>query len=170
MHTATGRFTLAVVRDATATRRREGFAALAAAAVATRGIDFLDNITGNLHQVSLNLHSAAQLDEIAPSQQIAEILSRLDDTIGEIRYAAFTSQDENPEKAGDNGKVTKSTVRPRTGPNSTDSQADNPVEQAACSEPAGAGHRSSALIGLQRPAQGNRGDWPGQIPPRLAPR
>ena len=62
VHTATGRFTLAVVRDVTATRRREDFAALAAAAVATRGIDFLDDITGSLHQVSLNLHSAAQLE------------------------------------------------------------------------------------------------------------
>ena len=129
VHTATGRFTLAVVRDVTATRRREDFAALAAAAVATRGIDFLDDLAGSLHQVSLNLHSAAQLDEIASSQQIAEALSRLDDTIGEIRYAAFTSQDENSEEAGNNGKITKITVRPGAGPNGTDSQADNPVEQ-----------------------------------------
>lgn len=139
VHTAAGRFTLAVVRDVTASRRREDFAGLAAAAVATRGIDFLDHITGSLHQVSLNLHSAAQLDEVASSQQIAQALSRLDDTIGEIRYAAFTGQDENSEKAGNNGKITKITVRPGAGPDGTDSQADNPVEQAACSEPAGAG-------------------------------
>ncbi len=139
VHTATGRFALAVVRDVTAARHLEDFAALAAAAVATRGIDFLDDISGSLHQVSLNLHSAAQLDEIAPNQQIAEALSRLDDTIDEIRYAAFTSQDENPEKPGNNGKITKITVRPRGGPNGTDSQPDNPVEQAACSEAAGAG-------------------------------
>ena len=137
VHTATGRFTLAVVRDVTATRRREDFAALAAAAVATRDIAFLDDITGKLHQVSLSLHSAAQLDEIASNQRIAEALSRLDDTIGEIRYAAFTSQDESPEMAGNNGKITKVTVRPGTGPNGTDSQADNWVGQAACSEPAG---------------------------------
>ena len=92
VQTATGRFTLAVIRDVTAARHREDLAIQQAA----RSRDLLDDIIQGLYHVGLSLETTAQLDKDTASQQIADARSRLDDIIANIRGSMFDSHDENP--------------------------------------------------------------------------
>jgi len=90
--TATGSFTLAVIRDVTEARR---LADLARAAVAVRqahdGQELLDSVTTSLYRVGLSLQAAADLPRDAASRGIAEALRHLDDTIRRTRDSAFTT-------------------------------------------------------------------------------
>ena len=97
--TATGTFTLTVIRDVTKTRRLANVADLARAAVAAqqahRGQELLDSITTSLYNVGLSLQAAADLLHNEVGKGIAEALKHLDDTIREIRDNAFTTRDQN---------------------------------------------------------------------------
>ena len=92
--TATGTFTLTVIRDVTEARRLADLADLARAAVAARqahdGQELLDSVTTSLYHLGLSLQAAADLPHDAASKGIAEALQHLDDTIRQIRDTAFT--------------------------------------------------------------------------------
>jgi anti-anti-sigma factor len=95
--TATGNFTLAVIRDATAARPREDIADLARAAVADqvhRSEELLDRVVHSLFQVGLSLQLAADRPAQVARDRITEALSRLDDLIQEIRDFAFARRGE----------------------------------------------------------------------------
>lgn len=95
--TATESFVLAVIRDATATRRRNDLADLARGTVADQShltSDLLDRVVGHLFQVGMSLQAAAVLPGDVARERIAEALERLDETIHEIRDYAFTSDGE----------------------------------------------------------------------------
>jgi anti-anti-sigma factor len=97
--TATGHFTMAVVRDITEVRHREDLADLARAAVAAeqeqRGQDLLDRVVTNLCDVGLSLQTAIELPHDAARQQIVDALNRLDHTIQQIRDHVFTQRGHN---------------------------------------------------------------------------
>ena len=84
--TATGRFTLAVVRDITADRR------LAGQQVRPIG-DLLDRIVAVLCQVGVGLQTAVEPPRDTGTQRIEEALGTLNDLIGEIRDTAFADLD-----------------------------------------------------------------------------
>jgi hypothetical protein len=87
--TATGHFTLAVVRDRTRVPQRGDIADLARAAAAAqqphRGGELLDRVVSGLQHVGLSLEAAAGLPHDAARQRIGEAVRRLDDTIHDIR-------------------------------------------------------------------------------------
>jgi anti-anti-sigma factor len=93
--TAGGQFALTVIRHVTEPRRLEDLASLAAAAVAAeqarRCLQVLDTVVTSLFGVGLGLQAAMDLPAEASKQSIGDALSRLDDTIREIREAAFTT-------------------------------------------------------------------------------
>jgi anti-anti-sigma factor len=107
--TATGHFTLAVIRDATEVRRREDLADLARAAVAEqthRGQELLDRVVHSLFNVGLSLQAAIDLPSDVARERISEALGRLDDTIHEIRDHLFAVRDRGtppPDPASPNG-------------------------------------------------------------------
>ncbi len=106
--TATGRFTLAVIRDVTETRRREDLADLARAAVAEqahRGHDLLDRIASSLFHVGVSLQAAIDLPSDVARERIADAIRHLDDTIREIRDHVFAarSQGARPRHTPPNG-------------------------------------------------------------------
>jgi anti-anti-sigma factor len=107
--TATGTFTLTVIRDATEARRLADLADLSRSAVAAKqahdGEELLDSITTSLYNVGLSLQPAADLPHAAASEGIAQALQHLDDTIRQIRDIAFTSRDQktHPPPAPRNG-------------------------------------------------------------------
>jgi anti-anti-sigma factor len=93
--TATGRFILAVVRDATQTRRREDLADLARATVAGqahRGQELLDRVVHGLFHVGLSLQAAIDLPSDVARERITQALGHLDDTIQEIRDYVFATR------------------------------------------------------------------------------
>ena len=96
MATATGTFTLTVIRDVTQARRLADLADLARAAAAARqahdGQELPDSVTTSLYHVGLSLQAAADLPHDAASNGIAEALRHLDDTIRQIRDTAFTTR------------------------------------------------------------------------------
>jgi anti-anti-sigma factor len=98
--TATGRFTLAVVRDLEADPRRDDLADLARATVAAvqarRNEELLDQVVNSLFDVGLSLQVAIDLPHDEARERIAGALRRLDDTIREIRDHAFAAR-ELPE-------------------------------------------------------------------------
>ena len=99
--TATGRFTLAVIRDVTETRRRDDLADLARAAVAEqahRGQELLDRIASSLFHVGVSLQAAIDLPSDVAKQRIAEALWHLDDTIREIRDHVFTTRSSGAQR------------------------------------------------------------------------
>lgn len=100
--TVTGTLTLTVIRDVTKARRLTDLADLARAAVAAqqahRGQELLDSITTSLCNVGLSLQDAADLPYGEVGKDIAEALGHLDDTIREIRDAAFTTPDQLPPR------------------------------------------------------------------------
>ena len=94
--TATGHFTLAVVRDAVRASHGEDLAELAHITAASwqedRTQELLDRVTGSLHHVGLSLHSAADQPREIARARIGEALRRLDETIREIRSHALNHQ------------------------------------------------------------------------------
>ena len=101
--TASETFVLAVIRDATESRRRGDLADLARGVVAeqpqvTR--DLLDRVVGRLFQVGLNLQAASGLPADVLRARLAEALDQLDDAILQIRNYAFGSGDPAPLGTG----------------------------------------------------------------------
>lgn len=101
--TASETFVLAVIRDATESRRRGDLADLARGVVAeqpqvTR--DLLDRVVGRLFQVGLNLQAASGLPADVLRARLAEALDQLDDAILEIRNYALGSGDPAPLGTG----------------------------------------------------------------------
>jgi anti-anti-sigma factor len=98
--TATGRFTLAVIRDITEGRPRTDLAELARAAAAAddarRGRELLSLVVDALFRVGLSLQIATSLPHEAAIQQIAETLQTLDDTIRDIHDHVFAAPDQDP--------------------------------------------------------------------------
>ena len=94
--TATGRFSLAVVRDMTAVRSLADLDAAAAAAQQVhRSQELLDTIIARLHQVGVGLQSAADLARDTAGPPIEEALRTLDDTISQIRDTAFAGREDH---------------------------------------------------------------------------
>ncbi len=91
--TASESFVLAVIRDATQTRRRDDLADLARSAADQSQItgNLLDRVTHHLFQVGLSLQTAAALPGDVLRERLADALDQLDDVIHEIRDYAFTS-------------------------------------------------------------------------------
>jgi PAS domain S-box-containing protein len=83
--TATGRFTLAVVRDITADRHLAG-----QQAQPVQGL--LDRIVTALYQVGVGLQTAVELPPDTATQRIEEALGTLNDLISEIRDTALADQ------------------------------------------------------------------------------
>jgi PAS domain S-box-containing protein len=97
--TATEHFVLAVIRDASQTRRRNDLADLARSAAADQWRltkDLLDRVVHRLFQVGLTLQAAADVPAQVARERLSEALDQLDDTIHEIRDYAFSSGDEGP--------------------------------------------------------------------------
>jgi anti-anti-sigma factor len=97
--TATENFVLAVIRDVTATSRRDDLADLARSTVADQShltSDLLDRVVDRLFRVGLSLQGAAALPGDVARERIAEALDQLDETIHEIRDYAFMSEGEGP--------------------------------------------------------------------------
>jgi anti-anti-sigma factor len=105
--TATGHFILAVIRDATESRRRADLTGLARAAIAEhthRDQELLDRVVHGLFHVGLSLQAAADLPSEVARERIAEALHQLDDTVHDIRdYAFGVHGDGRPESASPNG-------------------------------------------------------------------
>jgi anti-anti-sigma factor len=95
--TATGHFTLTVIRDVTEARRLADLADLALASVtatqAHLSQELLDLVTTQLYNVGLSLQGAPDLPHEAAGQAIATALRNLDDVLREIREHAFTNRD-----------------------------------------------------------------------------
>lgn len=92
--TASGNFVLAVIRDATDTRRRNDLAVLARDAAADQAhisSDLLDRVVHRLFQVGLSLQTAASLPGDVVRERLSDALDQLDEVINEIRDYAFTS-------------------------------------------------------------------------------
>ena len=91
--TASETFVLAVIRDATETRRREDLADLARGAADQSQVtrNLLDRVTHHLFQVGLSLQTAAGLPGDVLRERLADALDQLDDVIHEIRDYAFNS-------------------------------------------------------------------------------
>ncbi len=94
--TATGRFTLAVVRDVAPSQRASDLADLARSAVAARhghhARELLDRVVNDLHKVGLSLQGAIDLPHDHAKHRIAEALRQLDDTVHEIREHLFGNE------------------------------------------------------------------------------
>jgi len=92
--TASADFVLAVIRDATETRRPHDLADLARRAVtgqAQAATDLMNRAVRHLFQVGLSLQTAANLPAEVVRDRLADALDQLDDVIHEIRDYAFTS-------------------------------------------------------------------------------
>lgn len=94
VQTATGRFSLAVVRDMTAVR---SLADVDAAAAAARRVhrchELLDTIITRLFQVGVSLQTAADLPSDTARPHLDEALRILDGTISQIRDTTFATRD-----------------------------------------------------------------------------
>jgi PAS domain S-box-containing protein len=101
--TASETFVLAVIRDATESRRRDDLADLARGVVAEQPqvtSDLLDRVVDRLFQVGLNLQAASGLPADVLRARLAEALDQLDDAIFQIRSYAFGSGDPAPLGTG----------------------------------------------------------------------
>ena len=96
--TATGRFSLAVVRDMTAVRSPADLDA--AAQQVHRSQELLDTIIARLHQVGVGLQADADVARDTAGPHIEEALRTLDDTISQIRNSPFTGQEDHGPSAG----------------------------------------------------------------------
>jgi len=98
--TAAGHFAFTMIRDVTAARQLEDLIDLARSAVTAEqahgGRELLDTIITRLFQLGLLLQAAIDLPADTVGQRIEEALGHLDDTIREIRDAAFTTPDQLP--------------------------------------------------------------------------
>lgn len=96
---AAGQFTLAVISDATQTRRLERLARAAVTAGQEHpGPELLDAITAALFRVGLSLQSATDRYAEPTGSCINEALGRLDEVIRMIRDAAFAGQRSSTEE------------------------------------------------------------------------
>jgi anti-anti-sigma factor len=95
--TATGHFTLAVVRDTAEAQHHYDLADLARAAVAAQRAhqdqELLDRVVDAIFHVGLSLEGAVDLPHDTARQRISEALRHLDDTVREIRDHAFAFRD-----------------------------------------------------------------------------
>ena len=114
--TATGSFTLTVIRDVTqASRLADLVRAAAAARQAHDGQELLDSVTTGLYHVGLSLQAAADLPHDAASNGIAQALQHLDETIRQIRDTAFTTRDpQNSSRTPKRCRVTPRRGVPET--------------------------------------------------------
>ena len=100
VQTATGRFTMAVVRDISEDQPPADLAELARAAAAAedahKGRDLLDRVINGLFRVGLSLQSAAELPHEIALPRIADALQHVDDIIGEIRDYIFADPGHSP--------------------------------------------------------------------------
>ena len=97
--TATEKFVLAVIREATEMRWHDDLANLARATVADQRRstkDLLDRITQRLFQVGLSLQAAPDLPGDVARERLSAALDQLDEAIHEIRDYAFSAGDEGP--------------------------------------------------------------------------
>jgi anti-anti-sigma factor len=98
--TATGHFTLTVIRDATQAHQHHDLAELARAAVASaqahRSQELLDRVVSHLFQVGLSLQAASGQPADLARQRIGEAVQRLDDTIHDIRDHLFAARHRLP--------------------------------------------------------------------------
>jgi anti-anti-sigma factor len=95
--TATEDFVLAVIRDATETRRGGDLADLARSAAADQSHvtrDLLDRVVRRLYEVGRSLQAASELPCEVARERLTEALDQLDDTIHEIRDYTFASGDK----------------------------------------------------------------------------
>lgn len=92
VHTAMGRFVLTVVRDVSPADD-PGDLAGHATRPDPRGEELLGSITAALYHVGLSLQLATRLPHHTARQRIQEALDAIDDTITEIRAAAFVDRD-----------------------------------------------------------------------------
>jgi anti-anti-sigma factor len=102
--TATGSFTLAVVRDIASSPPRLDLADLARTLAAGRessGRELLDRVISSLYHVGLTLQRMETLTHDQAVRRIEEALRHLDDLIQETRHHLFTSGDASPP--GDSG-------------------------------------------------------------------
>jgi len=98
--TASENFVLAVIRDATATQRRNDLADLARDAAADQVTsDLLDRVVRHLFQVGLSLQTSADLPGDVVRERLSEALDQLDDVIHEIRDYAFNSGGDGADPA-----------------------------------------------------------------------
>jgi len=94
VQTATGRFSLAVVRDMTAVRSLADVdAAAAAASRVHRCHELLDTIITRLFQVGVSLQTVADLPSDTARPHLDEALRILDGTISQIRDITFAPRD-----------------------------------------------------------------------------
>ncbi len=95
--TGTGRFTLAVVRDAAPPQGASDLADLARGAAAVRhshrGRELLDRVVTDLYKVGQSLQGAIDLPHDHAKHRIAEAVRQLDDTVREIRAHVFGAED-----------------------------------------------------------------------------
>src|SRR5271166_2559337 len=100
--TAPAHFAFAVIRDVAAARHLEELIDLARSAVTAErahgGRELLDTIINRLFQLGLLLQAAIDLPADTVGQRIEEALGHLDDTIRQIRDAAFTTPDQTPPR------------------------------------------------------------------------
>jgi len=98
VQTATGRFSLAVVRDMTAVRSLADVDAAASAAQQVhRSRELLDTIITHLYQVGVSLQIAADLTRDTARPHLEEAVRILDDIISQIRDSTFADQqDQDP--------------------------------------------------------------------------
>ncbi len=104
--TATGRFTLAVIRDVTRVPPRPDLVDLARAVATrpqTRDAEFLGLVINSLFGVGLSLQDAADLPHDQAMRRIDEALRQLDDLIRDIRDHVFSGHDSMPNGASRGG-------------------------------------------------------------------
>jgi len=89
--TASGQYTLAVIRDITGTGRFDDLAVLARDAAAARQehLRLLDAVIAGLFRAGLSLQASEGLPADAARQRTAEVADGLDDIIRQVRGAAF---------------------------------------------------------------------------------
>ena len=93
--TASGRFSMAVVRDMTAVRSLADIdTAAAAVRRLRRGQELLDTVITSLFQIGVSLQAAADLPGATGRPHLEEALRILDDTISQIRDGTFADRHE----------------------------------------------------------------------------
>jgi PAS domain S-box-containing protein len=105
--TATGHFTLAVIRDQAEARQPGDLISLARSAAGAPDTEqqggaekLLDDVLGSLYHVGLSLHAAVDQPAAVARSRITEALQRLDETIHEIRAHALTTRDRGSPGGG----------------------------------------------------------------------
>jgi PAS domain S-box-containing protein len=99
VRTATGRYTMAVIRDITDDRPPSDLGELARAAAAEgarQGRELLGQVVDGLFRVGLSLQTAADLPDEVAVQRIADAVQHVDGIIGEIRDHVFAGLGDGP--------------------------------------------------------------------------